>query len=373
MFSESLIGQPDGAHASLQTTGEYDYARIKREFNEEHARVWDLVRRCYAAEEAEPPIIDVHRLAVKIGTHWFVALAPEIVEHGWLQHHPTEAQRLRVQLPNDPVAVAESTQDAITLKTTTVTSRGKSAPTVADLLRRMREEHIGRPSTYANHIESVFEMKERGYVEQDDDGRLTLTALGSQVLQTLRERAFSGIGIAHCKDLDRDLDAIEAGEATRYDIAVKHLSLVMDLKEASKRTREGAKQPIFENTVASDWSVLPRALDPEHALSRDHRLRRAKRAIEEVTRSGPSAGSNRDHSARRAATASASAFLWNLKSDRQMLEELQFNLAYRWLCDIGPGDVLWQASMFERMVQEQYELRTSIEAALRATLQDARR
>jgi hypothetical protein len=358
----------ESAHASLHILGDLTYDDIKRHFDEEHARVWDLVRRCYAAEQAEPPIIDVHRLAVKIGKHWFVALAPEIVEQGWLQYHPLEAQRLLAQLPNDPVAIAESTQGPLTLKSAAVVSRAAKAPTVADLLRRMRDEHIGRPSTYASHIESVSEMKKRGYVQEDDEGRLSLTARGSHVLQTLRERAFTGIGIAHCKELDRDLDAIEVGEATPYDIAVKHLSLVMDVTEASKRTRKMANRSISQSAHASDWKVLPKGLDPEHALPRDHRLRQARRAIEEITQSTPSAGSNTDHSAHRAATVSASAFLWNLNSDTQILEELQFNLAYRWLCDIGPEDVLWPAKMFRRMVEEQHDLRQSIEGALKEAL-----
>lgn len=368
MFSEPLIDQADGAHASLQTTGEYDYVRITREFSEEHAKVWDLVRRCYATEQADLPVMDAHRLAVKIGKRWLVALAPEIIEEGWLQHHPLEAQRLRAQLPNHPVAIAEASQDVITLKNTAVTSRAKQSPNVADLLRSMREEHIGRPSTYASHIESVFEMKDRGYVQQDDEGRLTLTALGLRVLQTLRERAFAGIGLAHCMDLDDDLDAIEAGKATPYDIAIKHLSLVMDLKDAAKRTRDMQGQSYWESSGANSGNILPRSLDPDHALPQDHRLRRAKQAVEEIIRKRPSPASTTEHSARRAAIAHASSFLWNLKSERQILEELQFNLAYRWLCDIRPEDVLWQPLTFQRLVQEQHRLRDTIQAALEEAL-----
>lgn len=91
MTNNSDVLMPeDGAHASLQTTEGYDFARVKRELDEDHAKMWDLVRLCYAAEESDLPVIDVHRLVADVGDRCLVALAMDIVEEGWLEHNPTK-------------------------------------------------------------------------------------------------------------------------------------------------------------------------------------------------------------------------------------------------------------------------------------------
>ena len=75
----------------------------------------------------------------------------------------------------------------------------------------MEERGIGRPSTYAPTIEVI---QERGYVRQEER-RLYPTELGKTVDGLLREHFAEIVDIDFTADLERRLDAIEAGKNLR--------------------------------------------------------------------------------------------------------------------------------------------------------------
>ncbi len=88
--------------------------------------------------------------------------------------------------------------------------------TEASLIKELEERGIGRPSTYAPTIEVV---QERAYVRQEER-RLHPTELGKTVDTLLREHFPEVVDVDFTAELERRLDAIEAGKR-RFEPTVK--------------------------------------------------------------------------------------------------------------------------------------------------------
>jgi hypothetical protein len=354
----------EGAHASLQTLGDYDYARVKREFTEDHAKVWDIVRRCYAAEESGPPSIDVYRLAVKGGLKWFVALGFQVIDEGWIKFDERRASRLKDELPNPRALIEEAANEAVAVMNVSVEVREHVPPNPADLVRMMRDGRIGRPSTYARHVANVSDMIDTGYVTRNANGRYSVTELGRAALSVLRNDAFATVGVTECNELESDLERIESGQVTPFEVAIKHIGLVKNLSSPSSQAAPDTK--FLPSAEEQERSVLPAHLDPERTLSTNHPLRLIKNRITAKLKRRDAASSNESRSAVRAAVAYAVAGLWRLTSEAAMLQELRYNLAYRWLCELRPEDIVWSDQVFADLVRRE----SPLVAELRSEISD---
>lgn len=359
--NSGVLMSEDGAHASLQTTDGYDYARVKRELDEDHAKIWDLVRRCHAAEESDIPVMAVHRLVAGVGDRCLVALAMDIDEEGWLEHNPTKLKALSEELPNRSVVLHRAANARITIDELASEERPHEAPNAADLLRLMREHHVGRPSTYATNFEKLSEFIEHGYAVRGEDGRYTITSLGKQALTILREHAFRDIGVRQCEELEADLEAIASGRLSRLEVARKHIGFVKTLPRAA---HDDAKPAFARETLAKN-SALPQTLDPERTLAPNHPLRVAKARIAGVLKKQNAPITNDERSARRAAVAFVvGRRIWKLQSSEATLDELRYNLAYRWACSLAPEDIVWTTDIFQRLVAQVQPLVHELDRAL---------
>ena len=88
--------------------------------------------------------------------------------------------------------------------------------TEASLIRELEERGIGRPSTYAPTVEVI---QERAYVRQEER-RLHPTELGKTVDALLREHFPAIVDVDFTAELERRLDAIEAGKR-KFEPTVK--------------------------------------------------------------------------------------------------------------------------------------------------------
>lgn len=82
--------------------------------------------------------------------------------------------------------------------------------TEASLVRKMEEEGIGRPSTYAPTIETI---QTRGYVVKEEK-QLLITELGDIVITLLKEYFPDIINLEFTANLEEKLDLIEEGKAS---------------------------------------------------------------------------------------------------------------------------------------------------------------
>ena len=365
MIEEIQIVAPgDNAHASLQVSAEYDRERISRELDEQHAKVWDLVRACYSAEEADLPVMEVSRVAARAGDKWLVALAMDLIQPGWLEHNLRSKEQLSRELPNRRDAVENASDRKLSIGRLSIQEREHTKPNIADILRLARERRIGRPSTYAKHQDRLQDLVKGGLAFYDKDERYSITDRGRDALAILRTQCFADVGVAECEALEADLEAIESGRLSPLEVARKHIGFVKSLPNSAHE-----EFTIGTSEGFSRESTLPITLDPERSLSPNHRLRRAKTSLWKRLSQGPTTASNRNRSAQRAIVARvAGARLWRLDSNDAMLDELRFNLAFRWICELGPGDAVWDKNVFEKLISDLPQLAAELDDILLRTM-----
>jgi DNA topoisomerase-1 len=111
--------------------------------------------------------------------------------------------------------------------------------TEATLVKKMEEEGIGRPSTYASIINVI---ENRGYVVQQDR-RFHATAIGEAVTGFLK-RGFRDqfIEIGYTREIERELDQVAQGTKRWTDMLHEfHHELAPKLRDAMEQEHEKAK------------------------------------------------------------------------------------------------------------------------------------
>jgi len=105
--------------------------------------------------------------------------------------------------------------------------------TEASLVKKLEEEGIGRPSTYASIINTI---EQRGYVVQQDR-RFHATAIGEAVTGFLKEGfADQFIEIGYTREIEHELDQVAEGSKGWIEMLHEfHDELVPKLAEAEKR------------------------------------------------------------------------------------------------------------------------------------------
>jgi DNA topoisomerase-1 len=84
----------------------------------------------------------------------------------------------------------------------------------ASLVKKLEEEGIGRPSTYA---EIISKVQARDYVHKDG-AKLVPSALGKLVIEKLVQDEFDLADIGFTRKLEEDLDAVAEARAKRLDV-----------------------------------------------------------------------------------------------------------------------------------------------------------
>lgn len=114
--------------------------------------------------------------------------------------------------------------------------------TEARLIRKLEENGIGRPSTYAHIINTLFD---RGYSVKEN-GRIKATELGLQVYDIIIPRFDNIFDVSFTAKMEEELDSIEAGEKQWQDVVREFYEpFAVDLDKAKKEVEE-IKESITE-------------------------------------------------------------------------------------------------------------------------------
>ncbi len=121
----------------------------------------------------------------------------------------------------------------------------------ASLVRKLEEEGIGRPSTYAPIISTI---QERDYV-RNRKGSLVPTYTGMAVNQLLSEHFANYVDIAFTARMEDALNEIAAGHADRRGF--------LEAFYRGKGDRPGLERKVEETLPRIDYPAVPVGVDPE--------------------------------------------------------------------------------------------------------------
>ncbi|SDG07763.1 type I DNA topoisomerase [Desulfosporosinus hippei] len=186
---------------------------LKGILSRDQLRLYRLIWERFIASQMSVAIIDTLTVESQVDNYLFRANASSVRFPGFLAIY---------EEGNDDAESTEDEQSALTLSVTpgeklqVIKLQEKqhfTEPppryTEASLVRKMEEEGIGRPSTYAPTIETI---QTRGYVLKEEK-QLLLTELGDIVITLLKEHFPDILNLEFTANLEERLDLIEEGKA----------------------------------------------------------------------------------------------------------------------------------------------------------------
>jgi len=202
----------EGTHEAIRPTKPIDTETLIKMLREgdiqiqgitkEHIRLYDLIFRRFIASQMKPFIaIETKFNAVWSNLNTTIEGITDIKENGWNLIKPIKL-----------LAIKEGEYEVIDVKHWI----GSKVPlyTQADVIELMKEQNIGRPSTYATIVKKLFE---RYYVIEKNQ-RLIPTERGIKVYQYLTERFGHLVDVKLTADLLEKMDRIENGELDYMDV-----------------------------------------------------------------------------------------------------------------------------------------------------------
>ena len=200
---------PPGAHECIRPTRPYDVETLRglvsqgilqlvRPLTAAHYRLYDLIFRRFMASQMREAVVEVARF--KASTPYFskeFTAYTRIVEPGFTQIY-------------SPFTITRVEGGSYRI----VEVRHRKVPTVklytqADVVMKMKEERIGRPSTYSKIISTLLA---RRYVVETKRRKLMPTKLGMEVYRFLNEKYEPLISVKRTRVVEEMMDKVERGE-----------------------------------------------------------------------------------------------------------------------------------------------------------------
>ena len=195
-------GRSQDAHEAIRPTDVSLTPDSLREFlTSDQYRLYDLVWRRFVSSQMSPARIARSTVEAESGRVGMRQSGTCVVFDGWGALWPldTKDEVIEPAREGEPLEVKEITTEQ---RFTKPPSRFNDA----GLIKALEEEGVGRPSTYATIVQTLYD---RRYVVRDDDKRLAPTPLG-QIVDTFLEAHFPDIvDLAFTAGMENELDEIE--------------------------------------------------------------------------------------------------------------------------------------------------------------------
>lgn len=209
---------------------------LKGILSRDQLRLYRLIWERFMASQMSVAVVDTLTVEVIVDEYLFRANASTVRFPGFLAIY---------EEGNDESEATEEDQNSLSLSV----SQGEKLEliklqekqhftepppryTEASLVRKMEEEGIGRPSTYAPTIETI---QTRGYVVKEEK-QLLITELGDIVITLLKEHFPDILNLEFTANLEEKLDLIEEGKASWKDVVEDYyVPFSLTLAEAEEK------------------------------------------------------------------------------------------------------------------------------------------
>ena len=186
---------------------------LKGILTRDQLRLYRLLWERFIASQMSVAIMDTLTVDVQVGNYLFRANASTVRFPGFLAvYEEGKDEADLVDEEQSSLTLAVSSGEKLKLVKLQDKQHFTEPPpryTEASLVRKMEEEGIGRPSTYAPTIETI---QTRGYVLKEEK-QLLPTELGEIVITLLKEYFPDILNLEFTANLEEKLDLIEEGRA----------------------------------------------------------------------------------------------------------------------------------------------------------------
>lgn len=223
-------------------------SRVRGQLTSDQFRIYEMIWNRFMASQMEAAVYDKQTVDILAGDYLFRAQGENLVFPGWLTLYgvqETEKENAEKEVKKEDDEEPDLVEipslkagDILELRRLEPEQKFTQPPpryTEASLIKEMEELGIGRPSTYAPTISTLFD---RLYVERE--GRLLKpTELGGQVTGMLEEYFRNIVDTDFTADMENELDEVEAGKRDWVDVLRAfytpfHKDVEKAMKEAEK-------------------------------------------------------------------------------------------------------------------------------------------
>ncbi len=200
------------AHEAIRPTmANLTPAELKKSLTNDQYRLYKLIWERYIASLMSNCIHDVVSIDIEAGDYTFKASGYTVAFEGYTRlYQETDAEK-QTKLPNIVVGDVLNVREIITKQHFT---KPPARYSEASLVKKLEENGIGRPSTYAQTISTILD---RYYVEREQK-QFKPTYLG-EITNSLLEEHFGNIVDAKfTAKMEDSLDKIEDGELNYKDL-----------------------------------------------------------------------------------------------------------------------------------------------------------
>lgn len=209
-------GRSQDAHEAIRPTSiAITPESVKGSLNPEQFKLYDLIWRRFVASQMSNAVVANSTLMACAGRVGMRQLGETLVFEGWSSIWPLDLKNERLE----PAKEGEKLNFISADKEQRFT-RPPARYSEATLIKALEEEGVGRPSTYATIVETLYN---RDYVEKNDEKRLAPTSLGITVDDFLkkyfnRESVSSIVDTGFTAQMEKELDEIEEDKRKWLDV-----------------------------------------------------------------------------------------------------------------------------------------------------------
>lgn len=225
---------PPGAHECIRPTRPYDAETLRalvnqgilqlvRPLTQYHYKLYDMIFKRFVASQMREATVRTERVraTVEAAPHVLskeMVIYTEILEPGFSLFYRTFVP-LKIEPGNYRIEeVKRARRPTLRLYTQ------------ADLIALMKENGIGRPSTYAKIVSTLFE---RRYVIETKKRSIVPTKRGVEVFEYLDSRFKDMISVDRTRKVEEEMDKVERGEKNYLDVLREFYCEVADILEAA--------------------------------------------------------------------------------------------------------------------------------------------
>ncbi len=203
------VNAQDAHEAIRPTSVELTPDIAKASLSQDQYRLYKLIWERFIASRMTDQIQDTVTVDVKAGDYLFRASGYTVAFDGFSILYEVSTDEKKEQPVVLPPLTEETKLEKKEIKPAQRFTQPPSRYTEASLIRKLEENGIGRPSTYAPTISTVMD---RGYVEREGKS-LKPTSLGMIVTDLMIDQFPDIVDEKFSADMEKNLDKIEAGKA----------------------------------------------------------------------------------------------------------------------------------------------------------------
>jgi len=213
-FYSSKVKNAQEAHEAIRPAGVTFAAvdSVRAAIDEDAAKLYDLIRKRTLASQMKSAKVKQIAVTIENQKSQFRANGKVVLFPGYMAAY-VESTDLRSGVTEDQETILPNLIKGQSLTCTELTAEEHATKpparfTEASLVKELEAQGIGRPSTFANIIDTIIY---RTYVT-NDRGKLTPTFLGIAVTQLLENHFTSLVDSQFTSKMEDGLDAISRGE-----------------------------------------------------------------------------------------------------------------------------------------------------------------